>query len=1066
MAYSIDKSGEITIDGWDSGIAASPHKGLGNLQSVNIATETGEVMCSFNRIKQSQTGTTGTLTQVNTNTVSVSGLTLLVGQVITITDAGTTGLNVPFTPLSSVQALVVGGGGGGGIINSQPGGGGGAGEVKYDNFHTVTAGAYAITIGAGGPSTVNGGNSIFDTLTSLGGGKGGTGQTGGANGGSGGGAGGSGGGALTGGSSTATSGGFGNAGGNTGAGVGTAAAGGGGSGTVGSDASGGVGGNGGNGVTSSISGSPVIYGGGGGGASTGTGGSGGTGGGGNGEGPGAPTAGADNTGGGGGGAVSGTAGAGGSGVVIISYPTTSTPNATGGTITTSGGMTIHTFTTTGTFTVLPAQTGDYYYLSTGKLYAGNLPPSNPSTATPVTGITAGTATFTITYPLSQPYQSATEVYTDASVVTQYRYYILDTLGQVWCHDTATVGGGFDTPLWFFVGVSPSGPNASGLAVYEGWVTISYLDHTYWKLTSLLGAPWVDTTGSISMISNSPRSTLNGRSKLYWTDGNHIASLLADNSSLTGGINLQSYALWTTPLGADRVTNGSFTGSAISWTLTSGWTWASDSVSHTSNGTTDLSQNIGAGVNTLYAVTFTISNRTAGNVTPKIGTNVGTAVSVNGTYTQYIASPIAGGSLIFTPSNTARFTIDNVSVKEAKSMAYLISGSFPTIEIFATRIPALFFTNGALPTAITAGTIYYIVYTGTSFQVFSAASGGDPLDTVTGASGDQYFNTFDPTSAAGQTLTIFSPQALFLPYYEVAQCMANIGSVVLIGGRGNVLYPWDEVNSLTGDIITLPENNTVNIVVVNNMGYVFTGQKGNVYITNGSTASPVISVPDYCAGIAGTPNSYIEPYFAWGGAMYVRGRVWFSILDQTVTKTGNCGGIWSFIPTQNLFIGQDTGLSLRLENQSSYGTYNGVSPVLLASQQQQAMGVQYWSGWYSSISAPTYGIDFTDTIPTTPAVIETDLIPTGDILNKRTFEQIGYQLSTPLASGETVTVFYRQNGNASYASAGTVKAESVTDLSGYFSINFEKGQWLQLKIILTPLASSSSSFVRLKTINIR
>lgn len=58
-----------------------------------------------------------------------------------------------------------------------------------------------------------------------------------------------------------------------------------------------------------------------------------------------------NTGGGGGGAGSGTniGGNGGSGIVIIRY--LGTQKATGGTITSSGGYTIHTFTSSGTFTL-------------------------------------------------------------------------------------------------------------------------------------------------------------------------------------------------------------------------------------------------------------------------------------------------------------------------------------------------------------------------------------------------------------------------------------------------------------------------------------------------------------------------------------------------------------------------------------------------------------------------------------------------------------------------------------------------------------------------------------------
>jgi hypothetical protein len=45
----------------------------------------------------------------------------------------------------------------------------------------------------------------------------------------------------------------------------------------------------------------------------------------------------------------GAGGNGGSGVVVVSF-VTGTMTATGGTVTTSGGNTIHTFTTSGTFT--------------------------------------------------------------------------------------------------------------------------------------------------------------------------------------------------------------------------------------------------------------------------------------------------------------------------------------------------------------------------------------------------------------------------------------------------------------------------------------------------------------------------------------------------------------------------------------------------------------------------------------------------------------------------------------------------------------------------------------------
>jgi len=138
--------------------------------------------------------------------------------------------------------------------------------------------------------------------------------------------------------------------------------------------------NGGIGVSNSILGTDYYWGGGGGGASytLATGGNGGNGGGGGGAvgvtnggaglnagspgGGGSPGVvtntpggnGGANTGGGGGGGshynATNKGGDGGSGIVIISYPTGVTTE-TGGTITTSGGNTIHTFTSSGTFTV-------------------------------------------------------------------------------------------------------------------------------------------------------------------------------------------------------------------------------------------------------------------------------------------------------------------------------------------------------------------------------------------------------------------------------------------------------------------------------------------------------------------------------------------------------------------------------------------------------------------------------------------------------------------------------------------------------------------------------------------
>ncbi len=201
-------------------------------------------------------------------------------------------------------------------------------------------------------------------------------------------------------------------------------------------------------------------------------------------------------------------------------------------------------------------------------------------------------------------------------------------------------------------------------------------------------------------------------------------------------------------------------------------------------------------------------------------------------------------------------------------------------------------------------------------------------------------------------------------------------------------------------------------------------------------------------------------------MFLRGRVYFSIQDQTSSHTGQCGGIWSFVPSQNFYIGEDIGLSLRMDNKNSYATFNGLATVLIPSQDQQARGPQYWAAWTSSSTSPTYGIDFSNTVPAVAAVIQTDVVPTGTLLKKKTFSQLEYKLAAPLTASETVALAYRTNLSDGFTSAGTIQTESTTDLAGYVPVSFEKTQWLQLQATLTPDGTSASSFVRLVELRAR
>jgi len=265
-------------------------------------------------IKQTQasgcSATGGTVTQVGDYTIH------------TFTSSGT----FTVTQGCDAEVLVVAGGGGGGI-NLYHGSGGGAGGLIYYGAETpanshkegigyaITASSHNVVVGNGGAVQANGQNSVFGTLTAIGGGYGAGYYAG--NGGSGG----SGGGC----SYSSSSPGAGTAGQGYSGGSGAYYGSGGGGGAGSAGASGTVnGGNGGIGISYAISGTNNYYAGGGGGSAYsgngGVGGAGGLGGGGAGSTSNA-VSGTPNTGGGGGGgerdgSVSGT---GGSGIVIIKY---------------------------------------------------------------------------------------------------------------------------------------------------------------------------------------------------------------------------------------------------------------------------------------------------------------------------------------------------------------------------------------------------------------------------------------------------------------------------------------------------------------------------------------------------------------------------------------------------------------------------------------------------------------------------------------------------------------------------------------------------------------------------
>lgn len=114
-----------------------------------------------------------------------------------------------------------------------------------------------------------------------------------------------------------------------------------------------------------------------------------------------------------------------------------------------------------------------------------------------------------------------------------------------------------------------------------------------------------------------------------------------------------------------VVNGTFSGNANGWTLTAGWTYANNKVSHLSAGTTTITPStpLVAEIGKTYTITYTISDHTGAgtnNVTASFGGANGVARSGNGVWQDTITA-VTTGSLYFTPVTGFRGSIDDVSI---------------------------------------------------------------------------------------------------------------------------------------------------------------------------------------------------------------------------------------------------------------------------------------------------------------------------------------------------------------------------------------------------------------------
>ncbi len=423
--------------------------------------------------------------------------------------------------------------------------------------------------------------------------------------------------------------------------------------------------------------------------------------------------------------------------------------------------------------------------------------------------------------------------------------------------------------------------------------------------------------------------------------------------------------------------------------------------------------------------------------------IGQITGLSSRFSQFVASSNGAGGATVTITSYEQGVIP--------------ADDLPIAVILFTSITGL---NGATQYYIKSGS--YNKSAGT-FDIVTGSPTGTPVSITT--AGTFRVTSFDISKTVMSSITY---EALALPYTDTANCIEQYsqggGLSLAIGTIESNVYFWTPGTSAPSSVLSLPETGTHRLLNVDNTIYAFSGNKGNVYIVNGSQIAGVFSIPDYIADQYGQNQN---PWFVWGDVIFLRGRVFFSVQDQNASNTtGNCGGIWSFTPTQNLFLGQTQGIQLRLEHQNSYGTYNGICDVFIAPKDQKSNGAQYWSMWTDGYSSSNHNIDYPATTPyngTQYGQIDTDIIPVGTFTEPYTSSSIEYKLSRPMVLGESIEILARQNLTETFTQIGT--DTTVGNMSANMPTTIQLSQWLQLRIKLKS-TTTSPSFMPLKEIRIK
>ena len=265
-----------------------------------------------------------------------------------------------------------------------------------------------------------------------------------------------------------------------------------------------------------------------------------------------------------------------------------------------------------------------------------------------------------------------------------------------------------------------------------------------------------------------------------------------------------------------------------------------------------------------------------------------------------------------------------------------------------------------------------------------------------------------------------------------------------------LYPWNRQLGTLGNpgLADLPvdfnENGIYQVITHANRMFVVAGTLGNVYESDGTNYRKIATLPVSKQGI-------LSPIELFPNAIGIsnKGTLLIGVVSLgQYTK----GGVYEIDISDPEF---PCCLKNTISTGNIFSTAGRVGVGVIYNSDYQTLYI----GWRDDAS---YGVDNTSfTLYTSyGGVIETELVPVGSYLKKKSFAHLEWCLSDPLVLGQNIRISYRKNNTEDYTLIGTWGFTTATGIKGLGSVlSFEDiagiadCEYVQLKIELDQAVSA-------------